>query len=698
MANGAGGHEAERLSVKVVPDTGGFAEDLKAFLEREEANAKIDVHLDIDTKEVEAKLKELSKDLTVKIDVELNDAGIQERLDALGKNLHVTVNADLDDKAAESRLALLTRAREVRLHVSAQNNGFAKLEHVVSGVSKTVLSTGSEITGVFQDVEGSAGQAAKSVSSIGSSFSQLGAIMQAAGTVIVVILVAALVNAVIAAVALAGAIALALAPAAFIAAGVAFALMASKGNKAAEKLKKDFEGVKKTLKSVVGDAVQPMIRALSKQVPQINKFLKSLKGNLSSAFTNASQYVDELTKALEKFTANALAGVAHALNDPSLQGLFTGLEKFAGDAGTAVGSFFTELATFGDQFGKVFAAAGNSLKTLAPALADVIGAFARVSPEIINEITQGILFLLQGLTNPDVLAGLVDISKLSFAFVIGSITILLGLIGGLHLAWTALEILTGVVLALIEVAWNKFWSFLKSLWSTITSATSTAWNATYNAVKKAVSATVNAVTGAGSSVKNAISSAWSYITSKTSSAYNSVLSKVKSVMSSLRSAVSSATSGVKNAFSSAWNFISGIINQISNAIGRISSAASRVKGVLGSLNPFGAARGPAKPGPDSPGDDPKPFAPMEMAVPKVEAFGAVAPQSITDSIDQINSVGRDLVRSFGDSPSDESSSSGKGFSAVAQKVFNFTINAAPNIPTEQTIVKALSYADALYAQ
>lgn len=137
---------AGRVSIRVLPDSSRFREDLKLSLERIEKTMKatIPAHLEV-TRESIRRLKEQLRDLEVRIKVEpyvtqeqLHD--LKQKVEEVDPNLRV----DLDALNAQRRLAFISRDRSVSLFVKVN-----KASAVAAAQTLAALSGGRLVANVF---------------------------------------------------------------------------------------------------------------------------------------------------------------------------------------------------------------------------------------------------------------------------------------------------------------------------------------------------------------------------------------------------------------------------------------------------------------------------------------------------------------------------------------------------------------------
>lgn len=865
---GPGGNEVERISVKVVPDTDGFAAKLKAYLEKLEKQLKLTIHLELDKsdkRQVEAQLRKLQRDLRVKVNADVDNKGVEKQLKDLAKDVDTQIKVDVDDaaaqlalfditkdqqielkvdldpkpvqlelfeltkdletklkvdvedKLAEAQLKALERPRKATVRVDVDRQILPKINRTLSSVNRSITRTigsiSGGITGVFSKITSSI---TSGLGSVTSGLGKLGAISQGLQVVLIGSIIPAIAGLVVAAGALAGALALALSPVPFIGAGIAFAFLAAKGNKTAAELKKSFLEVGKTAKSVISDAIEPMARAIQAQMPDINRFVASLKGPLRAAFQEASRFVDEFSHGIQNFITGALGGLVLALRNPAMQAAVTGFEVMLGRLGFALGFFVQELARHGVDFGNTLTAIGDAMVSLLPALARMLGAFASVSPQIISALTAALEDIFATLSDPAVLQAIATLSSSSFhaiALAVSGIATAIvftlnawqklkavaestwnslktssnSVVSALRDVWdkiwqaakgafdkvkkTIVEDLipavkdflpaiqpivaflikffggilvdiikdVGTVLAgLIKVIsgilnvltgiltgdWSKIWQGLKQItegvltsiwalirlfllskvgavfrlfgfvlrgvWRAIWRPLSDLVEAVLGRIVRAITSRLTAargvVTSIGNAIRSAVSGVWNAIYSRISSVVGRVASRISSAWNTTRSVTSTVWNGIKSVIAGVVRFIEGLIN-------RITGAVNKVKGFVDFLNPFSLTGpdvgGPKSPGarkffPTSPGDSsglqPRPVKGVWSAIGDLKTLGT-----------QINGAAQQAARQSSATADDRESAT------PSTKNYTFHNYALPEIPAADTILKGLSYMDALYS-
>jgi hypothetical protein len=666
MAGSPGGHEVERISVKVVPDTSGFAKKLKKFLEKQEKTNKLNIEVELDTKAAEAKLKKLAKNLTVKLKVDIDATGVKAKIEALSKNQtakikadvddtaakrvlsnleknvqkrlsvkvddvtakvaldklkapiqkkvnvildmartnikndldsltrdrHVNIEADLDDLKAKVELDLLARDRKVNIKTDVDQSAFSKslgtIGRSVSGIGRGIADWATKGFGPATEAAGKTSGAVSGVigklASMGAKFQGIGSVFTA---VIYAVIIPAIAGLVIAIGGIAGALLLAFAPAIFIGAGIAFEVLTAKGKGTAQKLKDAFKDVAKTAKGVISDAIKPMTDAIEAQIPKLDKWIKTLKGPLKSAFTASSKYVDDFRVGFQKSIDNMFKGLTNALNNPALKPAIDGFKKLMGDIGTAIGLFFLTLANGGVDFGKTLGALGDALIKIAPALGNLLDAFAKVSPDLIGQMADGIVGILQAFSDPKTIAALTALSKISFIVIISSLEFLADSLHFATVAFNVLKVGSEETLNGLKTAWDSFVSFLKTLWDGLKTAASVTGSAISSAFWTSVHAIASAASSTWDGIKSVTKTAWNAVKSTVSTVVDAIVSVVKSKWDDLKRVTSSAIDGVKRFFSSLGDFVGRIAHDIHVAISGIIGAAQTAASWLSRVNPFG---------------------------------------------------------------------------------------------------------------
>ncbi|MEU5878178.1 hypothetical protein [Spirillospora sp. NPDC047279] len=712
---GAGGHEVERLAVKVVPDTGGFRKKLKAFLEKAEAESEIEVGLELKgEKKVKAKLDALAKDLVVKLKVELENVAevrrqlatlvrdravnlhvdvdtnyVQAKLNNLARNRALSIDVDLKLDRARAALRLFLRDRRLRVFIDMDRDrfgtAFEQMEAMVTllqGLSRNMMSMGRQAGNAMGQAFQQGTQGARGMS---GAMGYLTIVVLPLLVAAIGILVGALIGLIIAAVGVVAALLAVVPVVGLVAAGAVYLFKSS--DKQAKAFRKSLDEIKKTAKDTLAFAVQPMSKAIAKQVPLVDKWITSMTGPLRQAFLGASKYVDELADALMGFSSQALAGVANALKNPGMQKAIVGLKTLFEELGTGIGGFFETLAFGGADHGKTLAALGEALRKLLDQFAELGNAFATVSPEIISSLTEALSMLFETLKDPKTLAALAQFADFSFQAIAGFLmTIVLG-IRVLIENWNRLVAITNSAATNIKAAWDGLVNWVRAKWSSLRQSVVSTASGMKAGVVGQWNSLVSSVQGIMGRFAGWISGIWARITGANRSGANNSKAAAIGPFNGLASAIAGVMGRIQGIVNGAWSVISGIVGRISGAISGAISRASQLKGLLDKV-PFFA------PAPDAPEDASKPT--FRGDPPPAGGSASFKAFSMFDSVDQLSKLGSGLSTKYKAANTEGPTVSGNSDS-LATKVYNFTTYAAPNEPVEKQFVKWMDYADTLYA-
>lgn len=179
MASGQVG----RLSVRVLPDTTRFKEDLRKALTRIEKTAKaaVQVRPELDRSSLANVKRQLSDlDATVRVAADLA-AGAKERIEDKLDDLdaEATVNADADTAAARAKIAAAARPRFVPIHLTVAKSSLAKVGAAIATMSgaKNLQRLASNISDVLANASSIVPAMARASTAIGAlgSISLVGA-------------------------------------------------------------------------------------------------------------------------------------------------------------------------------------------------------------------------------------------------------------------------------------------------------------------------------------------------------------------------------------------------------------------------------------------------------------------------------------------------------------------------------------------
>ncbi|MFJ7909021.1 hypothetical protein [Kitasatospora sp. NPDC096204] len=559
---GPGGKEAGRVHVRVLPDTDGFRDRLKRYLEMLEKYTKLSVKLDLDTTGVNARLRELTHDRTVRVNVVADTGEAAARIAALTRERRARVRADADTAPAEARIRAFTGRRwRLGINVHLARGGFDRIKsglgEVGSGAAEVARNFGRLFTlsieqtaSALQGIGAGIASAAQGTLGIAAGFAQ-----SAAATLPLLVAVTAIASWVtvvasglVAVLALAALPVLPLGLAAVAAAGDMKAL----GDKAEEAMQKASAALK--------PATAAMRHEFGGAVKDVTAWFKQAEPVLKSFFDAGSAFVRPMVKSVTDFADVLFPKLTAAMQSPGMKAFTEQLPVALVGIGAAFGDFFVTLANGGDRLKLILSPLVGVLDAVLQGIASLAVQF---SPEIAASISWFADTLRQFFQvfkdNAEATAAMMRLVDLSLrALVVG--------FGIAMAAWNALAVAAVAAWHAVQAAWDGLMSATSAAWSAVTSWTSSAW-----------ASVTSAVSSAASAVGSAVSSAWNSVTSWTSSAWSSVTSAVSSAASSVASAVSTAWSNVSSWTSSAWGSVtSWTSSSWSSVTSTVSSAASSV--------------------------------------------------------------------------------------------------------------------------
>lgn len=133
---GPGGAERGRISIRVTPNTDGFAQSLQRFLDRVESRSRVSVDLDLDTRRAQAAFDRMhaqlsGRDISLPVRPRLNTAGI---------------NAEMRSLLARLRRATVTVPVRVALDATSATTLATRLATISATIRATVTLDEAEIT------------------------------------------------------------------------------------------------------------------------------------------------------------------------------------------------------------------------------------------------------------------------------------------------------------------------------------------------------------------------------------------------------------------------------------------------------------------------------------------------------------------------------------------------------------------------
>ncbi|GAA1403262.1 hypothetical protein GCM10009639_47820 [Kitasatospora putterlickiae] len=570
---GPGGKEAGRVHVRVIPDTDGFRQRLKQYLEMLEKYTKLKVKLDLDTTGVNARLRELTHDRSVRVNVFADTGEAAARIAALTRERRVRVRADVDaDTApAEAQIRRFTGRRwRLGINVHLARGGFDRIKSglasIGSGAAQVARNFGRLFTlsieqtasalqgigsGISSAAQGAAGMAAGFAQSAAAALPLLVAVTAIASWVTVVA------SGLVAVIALAALPVLPIGLAAIAAAGDMKAL----GDKAEEAMQKASAALKPAtalMRSEFGGALRDITGWFRQAEPQVKAF-----------FDAGSAFVRPMVKSFTDFTDVLFPKLTAAMQSPGMKAFTDELPVALVGIGAAFGDFFLTLSNGGDRLKLILSPLVGVLDAVLEGMASLAVQF---SPEIAASISWFADTLRQFFQvfkdNAQATAALMRLVDLGLRALVVAFDITMAswnaLAVGAVAAWHAVQTAWDGLMSATSAAWSAVTSWTSSAWSTVSStvssaagavgsAVSTGWNAVTSWTSSAWSSVTSTVSSAASSVASAVSTAWGNVSSWTSSAWNSVASWTSSAWSSVTSTVSSKVSAVGSSVSAGWN-------------------------------------------------------------------------------------------------------------------------------------------------
>ncbi|MBO1414458.1 hypothetical protein [Streptomyces sp. FH025] len=588
---GPGGKEAGRVHVRVLPDTDGFRDRLKRYLEMLEKYTKLSVKLDLDTTGVNARLRELTHDRNVRVNVVADTGEAAARIAALTRERTVRIRADVDTVPAEGQIRRFTgRKWRLGINIHLARGGFDRiksgLREVGSGATEVARNFGRLFTlsieqtasalqgigsGVSSAAQGALGMAAGFAQSAAAAAPLLVAVMAIASWVTVVA------SGLVAVLALAALPVLPLGLAAVAAAGDMKAL----GDKAEEAMQKASAALKPAtalMRSEFGGALRDITGWFRQAEPQVKAF-----------FDAGSQYVRPMVKSITDFTDVLFPKLTAAMSSAGMRAFTDELPKALVGIGAALGDFFVTLSNGGDRLKLILSPLVGVLDAVLQGLASLAVQF---SPEIATSISWFTDTLRQFFQvfkdNAEATASMMRLVDLSLRALVVGFDITMA-------AWNALAVGAVAAWHAVQAAWDGLTSATSAAWSAVTSWTASTWASVRSWVSDAASSVGNAVSSAWRNVSSWTSSTWGSVTAWTSSSWSSVTSSVSSAVSSTGSAVaagwrnvtswtSSAWNSCTSAVSSAWsNIASGVSSGISTVVSYVSSLPGKILSAIGDL-------------------------------------------------------------------------------------------------------------------
>ncbi|MFF2619831.1 hypothetical protein [Kitasatospora sp. NPDC058046] len=561
------------MHVRVLPDTDGFRDRLKRYLEMLEKYTKLSVKLDLDTGGVSARLRELTHDRQVRVNVVADTGEAAARIAALTRERRARISADADTAPAEARMRAFTGRRwRLGVNVHLARGGFDRiksgLRDIGSGAAEVARNFGRLFTlsieqtvsalqgigsGISSAAQGALGMAAGFAQSLAAALPLLVAVTAIASWVTVVA------SGLIAVLALAALPVLPIGLAAIAAAGD----MKTLGDNAEEAMQK----ASALMRAEFGGALR-----------DITGWFKQAEPVLKSFFDSGAQFVRPMVKSILDFTDVLFPKLTEAMNSAGMKAFTDALPAALVGIGASLGDFFLVLANGGDR-----------LKSLLPPLNGLLDVFlqgiaslaVQFSPEIAASISwfAGSLqqFFQVFKDNAQATAAMMRLVDLGLRALVVGFDIAMT-------AWNALAIAAVAAWHAVQTAWDGLTAATSAVWSAVTSWTASAWASVTSTVSSAASAVGSAVSSAWNSVTSWTASAWASVTSTVLSRVSAVGSAVSSGWNNVQSWTSSAWNACVNAVTSAWsNIASGVSNGIGTVVSYVSSLPGKILSAIGDL-------------------------------------------------------------------------------------------------------------------
>lgn len=154
-----GGREAGRVSVRVVPDSTRFREDLRRVLERVERTTELKIPVTVDTTALRAKLAAAARDFDIQVSVDLTRvraalAGLAAELRAFGPANPIQLGIDVNSAAFRAQIASLLRDRTLTVNTVVRGTGLNTVSRLLNGRNRNPF--GAVTSGIGELAEGAA--------------------------------------------------------------------------------------------------------------------------------------------------------------------------------------------------------------------------------------------------------------------------------------------------------------------------------------------------------------------------------------------------------------------------------------------------------------------------------------------------------------------------------------------------------------
>ncbi|MFJ5924829.1 hypothetical protein ACIQF6_19725 [Kitasatospora sp. NPDC092948] len=579
------------MHVRVLPDTDGFRNRLKRYLEMLEKYTKLSVKLDLDTAGVNARLRELTHDRNVRVNVVADTGEAAARIAALTRERRARVRADADTAPAEAQLRAFT-GRKWRLGVNVHlarggldrvKSGLASIGSGAAEVARnfgrlftlSISQTASALEGIGSGIssaaQGTLGIAAGFAQSAAAALPLLVAVMAIASWVMVVA------SGLIGVLALAALPVLPIGLAAIAAAGD----MKNLGDQAQEAMQKASAALK--------PATAAMRSEFGGALKDIKGWFRQAKPEIKAFFDAGAQYVRPMVKSVTSFTDTLVPKLTAAMNSPGMKAFTDELPKSLVGIGASLGDFFLTLANGGDRLKALLPPLNSLLDVFLQGIAQLAVALAPEAAASISWFAGTLREFFQVFQdNAQATAAMMRLVDLSLRALVIAFSVTMQ-------AWDLLA--QGAVAAwhAVQAAWDGLTAATAAAWSAVTSWTASTWSSVSSAVSSAASSAASAASTAWRNVSAWTAEAWGSVTSWTVSSWQSVTSTVSSAASATGSAVAAAWRTVQSWTASAWdacvrtvasawsNIVSGVASGISAVISYVAGLPGQILSAIGDL-------------------------------------------------------------------------------------------------------------------
>ncbi|WP_441248939.1 phage tail protein [Kitasatospora sp. McL0602] len=575
------------MHVRVVPDTDGFRQRLKQYLEMLEKYSKLKIKVELNDGGVGARLNQLTRDRRVNIRAEADTAAAAARIAALARDRRARIDVDADVRDAERQVRGFTGRRwRLLINIHMARGGIDRIKSGIADMGRGLATIGRGVGQLFTQAgqavstladgitgmaRGAAGMAAGFAQTAAAALPLLATVMAIAAWVTVVA------SGLIAVIALAALPILPIGLAAIAAAGN----MKELGDKAEDAMIRVSEALK--------PATASMREEFGGALKDITAWFKQAEPMIKGFFDSGAQFVRPMVDSILQFTDVLFPKLTAAMNSAGMKQFTDALPAALVGIGDALGDFFVTLADGGGRLKEILPPLVSILDQLLQGIAKLAVQFSPQIAEAVQNFADAIGHFFR------IFADNADAT----VFLMKAVDVALNLLlASFEVAMTGLDFIVGAAKAAwqgIQAAWDGIVAGTSAAWSAVVSVVSEAWESIKSGVSSAVSAVVSWVSEAWNSVKSWTSDAWNSVKSWTSDAWNSVTSFVSDAVENVKSAVSGAWDSVKTwtseawetvkrAVSDAWNSIKEAVSQgISSVVGFVSELPGKIIGALGDL-------------------------------------------------------------------------------------------------------------------